>query len=85
MTAAGWQTRGGFGRLLVGLRLRAGLSQEALAHTAGLSVRAVSDLERGRARGPHPGQGQSQASTTRSSRSTTRTAAESVGMLRKQG
>ena len=52
MTAAGQQTRGGFGRLLLGLRLRAGLSQEALAHAAGLSVRAVSDLERGRARGP---------------------------------
>jgi DNA-binding XRE family transcriptional regulator len=50
--AAVEQTRGGFGRLLLELRLRAGLSQEALANAAGLSVRAVSDLERGRARGP---------------------------------
>jgi transcriptional regulator with XRE-family HTH domain len=49
---AGSETRGGFGRLLLDLRLRAGLSQEMLAHAAGLSVRAVSDLERGRARGP---------------------------------
>jgi transcriptional regulator with XRE-family HTH domain/tetratricopeptide (TPR) repeat protein len=43
---------GEFGRLLRGLRVRGGLSQEALAHAAGVSVRAVADLERGRSRGP---------------------------------
>ncbi|MFF5721319.1 ATP-binding protein [Streptomyces buecherae] len=41
-----------FGRLLRELRRRAGLSQEQLAHTAGVSVRALADLERGRTRGP---------------------------------
>ncbi|WP_308118316.1 ATP-binding protein [Streptomyces buecherae] len=41
-----------FGRLLRDLRRRAGLSQEQLAHTAGVSVRALADLERGRTRGP---------------------------------
>ncbi|QCS09900.1 hypothetical protein CRV15_30355 (plasmid) [Streptomyces clavuligerus] len=44
---------GELGRELRALRLRAALSQEELAHTAGLSVRAVADLERGRSRGPH--------------------------------
>ncbi|MGT2532590.1 helix-turn-helix domain-containing protein [Streptomyces nojiriensis] len=34
------------------LRTGAGLSQEELAQAAGLSVRALSDLERGRTRGP---------------------------------
>ncbi|MEU7047717.1 helix-turn-helix transcriptional regulator, partial [Streptomyces eurythermus] len=34
------------------LRARAGLSQEALAHAAGVSVRALADMERGRTRGP---------------------------------
>ncbi|WP_225827600.1 ATP-binding protein [Streptomyces naphthomycinicus] len=42
----------GFGPLLVALRRRAGMSQERLAHTAGVSVRALADLERGRSRGP---------------------------------
>ncbi|MFD6552128.1 ATP-binding protein [Streptomyces sp. NPDC058398] len=41
-----------FGRLLLTLRTRAGLSQERLSHTAGVSVRALADLERGRSRGP---------------------------------
>ncbi|AUG80626.1 Helix-turn-helix domain-containing protein [Kitasatospora sp. MMS16-BH015] len=40
------------GPLLRGLRTRAGLSQEELSHRSGISVRAVADLERGRARGP---------------------------------
>ncbi|MYU23082.1 helix-turn-helix domain-containing protein [Streptomyces sp. SID8352] len=44
--------RGEFASLLRGLRGRAGLSQEELAHRAGLSVRAVADMERGRTRGP---------------------------------
>ncbi|MFJ6940451.1 ATP-binding protein [Streptomyces sp. NPDC101132] len=43
---------GGFGALLHALRTAAGLSQEQLAHTAGVSVRALSYLERGRSRGP---------------------------------
>ncbi|MFI0967851.1 helix-turn-helix domain-containing protein [Streptomyces sp. NPDC021080] len=41
-----------FGRLLLTLRTRAGLSQEQLSHAAGVSVRALADLERGRSRGP---------------------------------
>ncbi|NBE55198.1 helix-turn-helix domain-containing protein, partial [Streptomyces boluensis] len=40
-----------FGRQLRALRSRAGLTQEELAHTSGVSVRALADLERGRARG----------------------------------
>ncbi|MFJ7154419.1 ATP-binding protein [Streptomyces sp. NPDC101118] len=43
---------GGFGERLLRLRTAAGLSQEALAHAAGVSVRALSDMERGRSRGP---------------------------------
>src|SRR5438094_3140033 len=43
-----------FGILLRGYRLAAGLSQEALAERAGLSARAVSDLERGARRAPYP-------------------------------
>ncbi|MBD0669348.1 multiprotein-bridging factor 1 family protein, partial [Streptomyces sp. CBMA156] len=41
-----------FGGLLRGLRTRARLSQEQLAHAAGVSVRALADMERGRTRGP---------------------------------
>ena len=37
----------GFGAVLRRHRLTAGLSQEALAERAGLSVRGLSDLERG--------------------------------------
>jgi predicted ATPase/DNA-binding XRE family transcriptional regulator len=37
---------GGFGTLLRRLRLAAGLTQEALAERAGMSARAISDLER---------------------------------------
>lgn len=42
-----------FGDLLRRYRLAAGLSQEALAERAGISVRSVSDLERGIYRAPH--------------------------------
>ncbi|MFF9178809.1 helix-turn-helix domain-containing protein [Streptomyces sp. NPDC014793] len=41
-----------FGQRLRVLRARAGLSQEALSHAAGVSVRALADMERGRTRGP---------------------------------
>ncbi|MFJ9080459.1 tetratricopeptide repeat protein [Streptomyces sp. NPDC102278] len=41
-----------FGARLRALRTRAGVSQELLAQRAGISVRALSNLERGRARGP---------------------------------
>jgi tetratricopeptide (TPR) repeat protein/transcriptional regulator with XRE-family HTH domain len=44
----------GFGAGLRARRLSAGLSQQELAEAAGMSVRAISDLERGRARRPYP-------------------------------
>ncbi|GGZ25051.1 hypothetical protein GCM10010387_18160 [Streptomyces inusitatus] len=43
---------GEFGQRLRALRAGAGLSQEQLAHSAGLSVRALANLERGRTTGP---------------------------------
>ncbi|MFD8979485.1 ATP-binding protein [Streptomyces sp. NPDC059564] len=43
---------GEFAERLRALRAGAGVSQEDLAQTAGVSVRALSDLERGRTRGP---------------------------------
>ncbi|MDQ0993558.1 helix-turn-helix domain-containing protein [Streptomyces sp. V3I7] len=43
---------GDFGQRLRHLRARAGLSQEALSHAAGVSVRALADMERARTRGP---------------------------------
>ncbi|WP_328762549.1 MULTISPECIES: ATP-binding protein [unclassified Streptomyces] len=43
---------GGFAARLYALRTGAKLSQEELAQAAGVSVRAVSDMERGRSRGP---------------------------------
>src|SRR5712692_7636003 len=43
-----------FGELLKQYRLAAGLTQEALAERAGLSVREISDLERGVNRAPRP-------------------------------
>jgi predicted ATPase/transcriptional regulator with XRE-family HTH domain len=44
----------GLSVLLKRYRMAAGLSQEALAARAGISARAISDLERGRHRTPHP-------------------------------
>src|SRR5262245_32767527 len=44
-----------FGALLKRHRLAAGLTQDALAERAGLSARAVSDLERGGGRTPRLG------------------------------
>jgi predicted ATPase/DNA-binding CsgD family transcriptional regulator/DNA-binding XRE family transcriptional regulator/Tfp pilus assembly protein PilF len=44
-----------FGELLRHYRAEAGLTQAALAERAGLSVRGLSDLERGARRLPHPG------------------------------
>ncbi|MFH8349853.1 helix-turn-helix domain-containing protein [Streptomyces sp. NPDC018045] len=43
---------GDFGALLHSLRQGAGLTQEELAQAAGISVRALSYMERGRSRGP---------------------------------
>jgi transcriptional regulator with XRE-family HTH domain len=43
-----------FGRLLRRYRVVAGLTQEGLAQRAGLSLRGVSDLERGLRRLPYP-------------------------------
>ncbi|MFF9492594.1 ATP-binding protein [Streptomyces flaveolus] len=48
----GTPSAGDFGQQLRDLRGRVGLSQEALAHAAGVSVRALADMERGRTRGP---------------------------------
>lgn len=48
----GTPSTGDFGQRLRRLRTRAGLSQEALAHGAQVSVRALADMERGRTRGP---------------------------------
>jgi predicted ATPase len=44
----------GFGDLLRRFRLSANLSQETLAERSGLSVRGISDLERGERRAPRP-------------------------------
>ena len=46
---------GGFGARLRACRQSAVLSQQELAERSGLSVRAISDLERGRTRWPYPG------------------------------
>jgi tetratricopeptide (TPR) repeat protein/transcriptional regulator with XRE-family HTH domain len=43
-----------FGQQLGVCRRSAGLSQQELAERSGLSIRAISNLERGRARWPHP-------------------------------
>ncbi|MGW6834903.1 helix-turn-helix domain-containing protein [Streptomyces sp. NPDC054949] len=45
-------SNGGFAERLYALRTGAKLSQEELARAAGVSVRALSDMERGRSRGP---------------------------------
>src|SRR5436189_4078055 len=44
-----------FGRLLLEHRRAAGLTQEELAHAAGVSVQAIGNLERGRARAAQQG------------------------------
>jgi transcriptional regulator with XRE-family HTH domain len=46
--------RGDFGARLRACRIAARLSQEELAEHSGVSVRAISNLERGRTRWPHP-------------------------------
>ena len=53
---AQWSAEGqeGFGSLLRRSRALAGLSQEALAERAGISRRAIADLERGARRFPYP-------------------------------
>ncbi|MET8628042.1 tetratricopeptide repeat protein [Kitasatospora sp. NPDC004669] len=51
--STGTGTGGGeFCRLLAGYRVEAGLTQEELAAGAGVSLRALGDMERGRTRGP---------------------------------
>src|SRR5215470_14699588 len=45
---------GRFGELLQQHRIAAALTQEELAERAGVSRRAVADLERGARRSPHP-------------------------------
>jgi transcriptional regulator with XRE-family HTH domain len=47
--------QGVLGTRLRARRIAANLSQEELAAQAGVSVRTVSDLERGKTRWPHPG------------------------------
>jgi tetratricopeptide (TPR) repeat protein/transcriptional regulator with XRE-family HTH domain len=47
--------RGDFGAQLRARRIAAKLSQEELAEQSGVSVRAISNLERGKTRWPHPG------------------------------
>jgi DNA-binding SARP family transcriptional activator/Tfp pilus assembly protein PilF len=49
------QPAGTFGELLLGYRLAAGISQRELARRAGLSVRALRDIEQGRVRSPRAG------------------------------
>jgi predicted ATPase/DNA-binding XRE family transcriptional regulator len=49
------EERAAFGMLLRRYRLAAGLTQEVLAERTGLSVRGISDLERGARRAPRPG------------------------------
>jgi non-specific serine/threonine protein kinase len=53
-SALGARDVGAFAALLRRNRVAAGLSQEALAERSALSVRGVSDLERGLRRSPHP-------------------------------
>ena len=44
-----------FGTRLSASRRSVGLTQQELAGRSGLSIRAISNLEHGRARSPHPG------------------------------
>jgi tetratricopeptide (TPR) repeat protein/transcriptional regulator with XRE-family HTH domain len=56
VASSGWDDCGDrvFGRLVLGYRQRAGLTQEELAEKTGLSVRAIRNLEAGRVRAPRP-------------------------------
>jgi tetratricopeptide (TPR) repeat protein/transcriptional regulator with XRE-family HTH domain len=54
MSAERGRNHEAFGSELRAGRIAAGLSQEELAGRSGMSVRAISDLERGRTRWPHP-------------------------------
>ncbi|GAA4545234.1 helix-turn-helix domain-containing protein [Amycolatopsis samaneae] len=47
-----WGQEAAFGELVLRHRRTTGLTQEELADAAGMSVRAIGDIERGRARGP---------------------------------
>jgi transcriptional regulator with XRE-family HTH domain len=47
------RVRNGFGDLVRGRRMAAGLTQEELAERSGLGVRTISDIERGRIGRPH--------------------------------
>ncbi|MFD9960254.1 helix-turn-helix domain-containing protein [Amycolatopsis sp. NPDC059020] len=47
-----WGKEATFGELLLRHRQATGLTQEELAEASGMSVRAIGDIERGRARGP---------------------------------
>lgn len=49
----GGRSERGFGHLLRSWRVKSGLTQEQLAERAGLSVRGISDLERGMRRAPY--------------------------------
>jgi transcriptional regulator with XRE-family HTH domain len=53
-----------FGDLVRDRRIAAGLTQEELAERAGVSVRAISDIERGRTRRPRRGSTDLLARTT---------------------
>lgn len=61
----GTPASGAFGARLHALRTGAGLSQAELAQSAGVSVRGLSDLERGRSRGPQRRTVQALAATLR--------------------
>ncbi|SDZ25960.1 Helix-turn-helix domain-containing protein [Amycolatopsis xylanica] len=53
MTNAAWSDDSStFKALLYGYRMRAGLTQEELAESSGVSIRAISDMERGVAKSP---------------------------------
>jgi DNA-binding SARP family transcriptional activator/transcriptional regulator with XRE-family HTH domain len=52
--AGNGKSRSGVGRLLADLRVDRGLSQEELAGRSGMSVRAISNLERGQVKRPRP-------------------------------
>jgi len=71
-----------FAGQLRGYRLAAGLTQAELADRSGLSVRAISDLERGLKRAPRPRTVAQLAQTLRLSRNETARLAHSVSRRR---